>query len=76
MSRTEKACYWLLLGLPAYLLSTGPVAWLENNGYLSGKVFIIYLPLVPLMRVEWINGFFYWWTVVIWGGSPYGYTTV
>lgn len=70
----------LLIGLPLYLLSTGPVAWATNDGfhpaYLPEQVNAIYLPLAPLMKVEWINRAFYYYTAVLWHGFPAGYTTL
>ena len=78
--RVKKVLLWLMIALPLYVLSSGPVAWATNDGlhpaYLPEEVNVIYLPLAPLMRVEWINQAFYCYTVVLWGGFPAGYTTL
>ena len=70
----------LLIGLPLYVLSTGPVAWATNDGlhpaYLPEEVNAIYLPLAPLMKVDWINKAFYYYTAILWHGFPAGYTTL
>jgi hypothetical protein len=44
--------------------------------YLPDGVNLIYLPLVPLARIEWIAQLHLWWTAVVWGGLPAGYTTL
>jgi hypothetical protein len=79
-ARVKKAALWLAIILPLYILSTGPVAWATNDGchrrYLPEAMNAIYLPLVPLMKVECINQAFYYYTAVIWGGFPTGYTTL
>ena len=71
---------FLLVGLPLYVLSTGPVAWATNDGahpaYLPKEVNVIYLPLSPLMKVKWIEQALYYYTAVLWHGYPYGYTTI
>jgi hypothetical protein len=85
----EKACVprhvklaalWLALGLPLYILSIGPVAWAVNDGahraYLPERIMVIYMPLVPLMRIECVNDALCYYTAVIWHGFPYGYTTL
>lgn len=63
-----------------YVLSTGPVAWATNDGLrppiLSDKVNVIYWPLAPLLKVPWINSVFFYYTVILWGGYPAGYTTL
>ncbi len=78
--RTQHIVLWLTVGLPLYVLSTGPVAWATNDAfhpaYLPDDVFVIYLPLMPLTKIEWIGQLFYWWTAIIWGGFPAGYTTL
>jgi hypothetical protein len=78
--RAKVAAAWLAICLPLYVLSTGPAAWATNDGlhprYLPEEVNIIYLPLAPLMRIEWINQAFYYYTAVLWGGFPAGYTTL
>ena len=74
--RVKVAAWWLVIGLPLYVLSTGPVAWATNNGYLPEPVECLYLPLYPLAKIECINGVFYYYTAVIWHGFPYGYTTL
>lgn len=78
--RTQRLALWLAIGLPLYLLSTGPVAWATNDAfhpaYLPGEMNLIYLPLVPLAKIEAVNQLFYWWTAIIWRGWPAGYTTL
>ena len=78
--RTQRAVLWVAICLPLYILSTGPVAWATNDGlhprYLAKEVNVIYLPLAPLMKVEWINQAFHNYTAVWWGGFPAGYTTL
>lgn len=70
----------LLFGLPLYILSVGPVAWAVNNyghpAYLPEEVMCIYLPLIPLCKIEPIGNLFYWYTAIVWGGFPAGYTTL
>ncbi len=62
------------------MLSTGPVAWATNDAfhppYLPAEANLIYLPLAPLAKIEWINQVFCWWTAIVWGGFPAGYTTL
>jgi hypothetical protein len=57
--RTQRIALWLAIGLPLYVLSTGPVAWAANDAfhpaYLPDEGFVIYLPLAPLLKIEWIN---------------------
>jgi len=71
---------WFAVGLPLYVFSTGPVAWATNDAfhtaYLPAAVEVIYLPLVPLLRVEVVGSVFYWWTAIVWQGFPAGYTTL
>lgn len=78
--RVKRAAWCLAIDLPLYVLSTGPVAWATNDGlhpaYLPEEVNAIYLPLAPLMKVEWINQTFYYYTAVLWCGFPAGYTTL
>ena len=78
--RVKRVAWWLAICLPLYLLSIGPVAWATNDGlhprYLPDEVNWIYLPLVPLMKVEWIKQAFYYYTAVLWHGFPAGYTTL
>jgi hypothetical protein len=78
--RPRRLVLSVLIALPIYLLSTGPVAWATNDGlhpaYLPEGVLSIYLPLAPLMKVERINQLFYYYTAVLWGGAPAGYTTL
>ena len=66
----------LSIMLVVYVLSTGPVAWAVNNDYLPDTVQVVYLPLMPLMKVGWISDLFFFYTVRVWGGFPYGYTTI
>ena len=40
------------------------------------EVNVIYLPLAPLAKVECVNQLFCWWTAIVWGGAPAGYTTL
>ena len=78
--RVKRVVWWLAICLSLYVLSTGPVAWATNDGhhpaYLPEQVNVIYLPLAPLMKVEWINQAFYYYTEVLWDGYPAGYTTL
>lgn len=78
--RLKKAAWWLAIFLPLYILSTGPVAWATNDGlhpaYLPKEVEAVYLPLVPLMKVDAVNRAYYYYTAVLWGGFPAGYTTL
>jgi len=78
--RTQRVALWIAVCLPLYILSTGPVAWATNDSfhpaYLPDGVNLIYLPLVPLARIEWISQLHLWWTAVVWGGFPAGYTTL
>ena len=78
--RTQVKALWLAICLPLYVLSTGPAAWATNDAfhpaYLPEEVNLIYLPLAPLAKVEWASKLFYWWTTVVWDGSPAGYTTL
>lgn len=70
----------LAVGLPLYVLSTGPVSWATNDAfhprYLPDEVSFIYMPLAPLEKIDCINSFFSWWTVIVWHGFPAGYTTL
>lgn len=56
------------------------MAWATNDGYhrayLPPEVNVIYAPLIPLMKVEFIGRAFYFYTVVLWEGFPAGYTTI
>ena len=78
--RAKRVIRWLGICIPLYLLSTGPIAWATNDGlqpaYLPEWVNWIYLPLLPLMKVGLIGQAFYFYTAVIWHGSPAGYTTL
>jgi len=78
--RTQRVALSLAVCLSLYVLSTGPVAWATNDGfhpaYLPEEVNLIYLPLFPLAKVEPVGQFFYWWTAIVWQGSPAGYTTL
>jgi hypothetical protein len=78
--RTQRVALSIAIFLPLYVLSTGPVAWATNDGwhprYLPDAVNFIYLPLAPLMKVGWINQAFYYYTAILWGGFPAGYTTL
>jgi len=74
--RIRVIAWWSVVGLPLYLLSTGPVAWATNNRYLPDGIGWIYLPLAPLMKIGWIDQLFYYYTTVLWHGFPYGYTTI
>jgi hypothetical protein len=71
---------WSIAALVFYVLSTGPVAWATNDGlhdrYLPPEVELIYLPLYPLLKIPWVNKLHYYYTAVIWGGWPEGYTTL
>ena len=79
-ARAKGLALWLAICLPLYVLSTGPVGWATNDGlhprYLPDEVNLIYLPLAPLMRVHWIYQAYYYYTAVMWGGYPAGYTTL
>jgi len=80
-SRRVQLLRWgLAVGLPLYLLSSGPVAWATNDAfhpaYLPDWVNVIYLPLVPLTNLSCINGWWLWWTAIVWHGWPAGYTTL
>jgi hypothetical protein len=78
--RTKLVALWVAIGLPLYVFSTGPVAWAINDAfhpaYLPGAIDVIYLPLVPLTRVESVGNVLYWWTAIVWQGFPAGYTTL
>jgi hypothetical protein len=78
--RIRVVALWLAICLPLYVLSTGPVAWATNDGfhaaYLPAEVELLYLPLSPFMKVKCVSKFFYWWTAIVWGGYPAGYTTL
>ncbi|HOC54208.1 MAG TPA: hypothetical protein PKI20_01155 [Verrucomicrobiota bacterium] len=78
--RTQVLALWFAICVPLYVLSTGPVAWATNDAfhaaYLPDEVNVIYLPLAPLAKVECVNQLFYWWTAIVWGGAPAGYTTL
>lgn len=78
--RTHVMALWLAICLPLYVLSTGPVAWATNDAfhpaYLPEEVNVIYLPLALPAKIEWVSQLFYWWTAVVWGGFPAGYTTL
>jgi hypothetical protein len=76
----QRIIFRSAIGLVIYLLSTGPIAWATNDGlhprYLPDQVNVIYLPLVPLMKIECVNKAFYFYTAFVWGGYPAGYTTL
>lgn len=78
--RTKLIALWLAVGFPLYVFSTGPIAWATNDAfhpaYLPDAVQVIYLPLMPLTRVEMVGDLFQWWTAVVWQGFPAGYTTL
>ena len=78
--RTQRVVLWVTICLPLYVLSTGPVAWATNDAfhprYLPEEVEIIYLPLYPLLKIPGANQLFEWWTAIMWGGFPAGYTTL
>jgi len=78
--RVQLAAWGLVLGLPLYVLSIGPVAWATNNvdhpPYLPQEVIAIYLPLAPLLRIECVNEAFTYYCAEVWHGFPYGYTTL
>jgi hypothetical protein len=78
--RVKVLALCVAICFPLYLLSTGPIAWATNDGlhprYLPEEVNMIYLPLAPMMRVQWIDRAFYYYTAVLWGGYPAGYTTL
>ncbi len=80
LRRTERIAFWAAICLPLYVLSAGPVAWATNDAfhpaYLPDEVNAIYLPLVPLLKVDWMNRAFYYYTAILWGGFPAGYTTL
>jgi hypothetical protein len=80
LRRTQRIALWLAIGLPLYVLSTGPAAWATNDAfhsaYLPDAVWWIYLPLAPLMIIPGANQVFEWWTTVVWHGFPAGYTTL
>jgi hypothetical protein len=76
-----KCAGWCLVTiLPLYVLSIGPVAWATNDGihpaYLPEKANLIYLPLMPLTKVPWVDQAFQYYTGIIWQGAPSGYTTL
>ena len=74
--RTKVVTLWLAICLPLYVLSTGPVAWATNDAfhppYLPEEVNLVYLPLVPMAKIECINQLFSWWTAVVWDGFSAG----
>jgi hypothetical protein len=78
--RTRILALWFAIGLPLYVFSTGPVAWATNDAfhprYLPDEVNMIYLPLAPLTKIGRVNELIYWWTAIVWGGFPAGYTTL
>jgi hypothetical protein len=78
--RSRKLALWVAIGLPLYIFSTGPVAWATNDAfhprYLPDGLNCIYLPLAPLTNFQPVNELFQWWTAVVWGGFPAGYTTL
>jgi len=78
--RTQRIALWLAIAFPLYVLSTGPIAWATNDGfhpaYLPDEVWWIYLPLAPLLKIPGAPEVFEWWTAIIWGGFPAGYTTL
>ncbi len=78
--RTRRVVLWLAICLPLYVLSTGPVAWATNDAfhpaYLPDEAWYLYLPLAPLAKDPAASQLFEWWTAVIWGGFPAGYTTL
>jgi hypothetical protein len=78
--RTQRVALWLAICLPLYVLSTGPVAWATKDAFqpafLPEEVNLMYLPLAPLAKIEWVNQLFFWWTAIIWQGYPAGYTTL
>jgi len=56
----------LVLGLPCYVLSTGPFVWLADHGYVSRYVGIVYIPLGYLMRYVEPFGQFMRWYLSLW----------
>ena len=72
--------FCLLVALPLYVFSIGPVAWATNDAehpaYLPDAVWLLYLPLAPFTKINCIGDAFYFYTAVIWHGFPYGYTTL
>ena len=81
LSAPRESHYGVACSMPAAVCPQHrPVAWATNDGlhprYLPEEVNLIYLPLAPLARVEWINQAFYYYTAVLWGGFPAGYTTL
>lgn len=78
--RVKAAAGWLMICLSLCVLSAGPVAWATNDGlhprYLPEAVNVIYLPRTPLMQIERLHQAFHYYTVIIWGGWPAGYTTL
>jgi hypothetical protein len=78
--RTQRVALWVAICLPLYVLSIGPVAWATNDAfhprYLPEEVNMIYLPLAPVAKGVWISQVLYWYTAVVWGGFPAGYTTL
>lgn len=78
--RAQVVALWLAICIPLYVLSTGPIAWATNDAfhphYLPEEVEFTYLPLAPLAKIECVNDLFYWWTAIVWGGFPAGYTTL
>ncbi|MCO5052574.1 MAG: hypothetical protein M9920_09740 [Verrucomicrobiae bacterium] len=79
-ARLRTAIQWLIITLPLYVLSAGPVAWATNDAfhprYLPDEIWMLYLPLLSLTRVEWIGSVFHWYTAILWQGFPAGYTTL
>ena len=77
---TQRVALWLAICLPLYVLSTGPVAWATNDAfhpaYLPEEMNLMYLPLAPLAKIEWLNQCLFWWPAVIRDGHPAGYTTL
>jgi len=52
----------LLVALPLYVLSIGPVAWATNDAehpaYLPDEMWLHYLPLVPLTKLPGVSDAF------------------
>ena len=52
----------LALGLPCYVLSTGPFVWLVEHGYVSEYAGVIYFPLAYLVNYfEPVEEFLKWY---------------
>ena len=64
--RVRIAALWLAIGLPLYVLSTGPVARLTDAGYLPEAIGYLYLPLRPLGYIPGASTIFRWYLFEVW----------